>query len=73
MKIRFNLPNGWTLSICEDLEPAICNVAAWPTSQGEPKVGGAWFDFGGRGGDVRCFDLDDMLAAIDAVRKAPQS
>ena len=75
-RFRFNLPNGWTLSICEEIAPAICNVAAWPTRQGDAVTGGMWFQFGGPGGDcdVRCFSLDDMLAAIEAVRTAePQS
>lgn len=70
MSIRFNLPNGWTLSICKEIAPAICSVAAWPTSQGEPKVGCVWFDFAGESDDVRCYCLDDMLTAINAVRNA---
>ncbi len=69
-RFRFNLPNGWTVSVCEEIAPAICNVAAWPTSQGDAASGGRWFDFGGGDCDVRCYCLDDMLSAINAVRNA---
>ncbi len=69
-RFRFDLPNGWTVSVCEEIVPAICNVAAWPTSQGDAVEGGRWFDFGGGDCDVRCYCLHDMLSAIDTVRNA---
>lgn len=71
MNIRFKLANGWTLSICEEIPAAICNVAAWPSSQDDATADGTFFDFGGGDCDVRCYDLDEMLAAIEQVRSAP--
>lgn len=74
MSIRFHLPNGWTLSICEELPAALCGVAAWPSTEDDTRVTNTsvWFDFGDGRFDLRCYSLDEMLAAIDVVRKAPR-
>lgn len=70
MNIRFNLPNGWTLSIAPEIPAAVCSVAAYQTDASDREL--FVFDEAGRQ-ELRCYDIDDLLAAIDAVRKAPQS
>lgn len=75
MTIRLPLPNGWTISISEDVEPALCNVAAAPTKQFSPDSADeyTWFDFhpfGGGSADYRCYCIDDLVLAVAIVRAA---
>lgn len=62
------LANGWTVSISEgDTPPALCSVAAWPTSKhGERLAPEDWFPFDGAG-DKRCWTLEDIRAALSRV------
>lgn len=65
------LTNGWTVSISEDdTPPALCSVAAWPTSKHGERLGPAdWFDFDGRV-DQRCWTLPDVRQALALVAQA---
>lgn len=72
MSIRFKLPNGWTLSIYKGTAAARCEVAAWPSTEDDALVTSAsvWLDFGDGRFDLRCYTLDQMLAAIKKIRNA---
>lgn len=67
-----HLANGWTASISEDdTPPAICSVAAWPSSQDElPWREQAWFDFANGRTDRRCWTLEDVREALTTVEAA---
>lgn len=63
---RFDLASGWTVSICPDVTPALCSIAAWPTDTETE-----WFKFAGGARDKRCWsaqDIIDALAEIGAVK-----
>lgn len=59
---RFDLANGWTVSFCPDVQPAICSVAAWPTNTETE-----WFLFADGGRDKRCYCGQDVVEAIAEI------
>lgn len=68
------LANGWTVSISDsDTPPAICSVAAWPTTKDHDRLVDAdWFRFDDRGSqDQRCWVLKDVRDALRRVNDAP--
>lgn len=70
---RLHLANGWTVSISDsDTPPAICSVAAWPSTLDDAKRTDAdWFKFDDRGNiDARCWTLEDIREALAKVEAA---
>lgn len=68
---HLHLANGWTVSISEgDTPPALCSVAAWPTTKHDAKLAHEdWFKFGSAY-DCRCWSLDDIRKALMIVSSA---
>jgi hypothetical protein len=65
---RVRLANGWTLSVGEDMPPAIASIAAWPTSDdNKPGQGDSWHEFSRGRLEVRVFDIDDLVEAFESV------
>lgn len=67
------LTNGWTVSISDsDTPPAICSVAAWPTTKDNDRLVDAdWFRFDDRGSqDRRCWSIADVRDAVMRVQEA---
>ncbi len=66
---RVRLTNGWTtLSVGEDIPPAIASIAAWPTADDNKRVQGErWHEFSGGRLEVRVFDVDDLIEAFESV------
>ncbi len=62
---RFELANGWTVSICPDVAPALCSVAAWPTGDEFE-----WFKFAGGNRDKRCWNAQDIIEAMAEIATA---
>lgn len=65
---RVRLTNGWTLSVGEDIPPAIASIAAWPTADdNRPRRYDRWHRFAGDRVEVRVFDVDDLIEAFESV------
>lgn len=68
---RFALANGWTLSICPDVRPAICSVAAWPTGDTPTRAEDmTWFKFASGDEDKRCWNGQDIIDAFAEIAEA---
>ncbi len=69
---RLQLANGWTFSVADEMRPAICNVAAWPTS--DPEQAGAvdhrWFPFADGQPEHRCYSMGEVGLLLQEVLAA---
>lgn len=68
--VHLALPNGWTLSIAQDLSGSGHNVAAFPTDDPvmQRVIDRRWFQFQ-RGGDsaMRIWGIDELMVAMREV------
>lgn len=69
---QLHLTNGWTVSISpDDTPPALCSVAAWPSTLDNARLTfDQWFSFGDGRIDQRCFVLQDVREALMRIETA---
>lgn len=70
MNFKLPLPNGWMISLAEDVPPALVSVAAWPVADDETRRT-RWFEFRPGVYDARCHSAEDMVEAVMAVVRGP--